>query len=74
MMIGAVILASTVGLAGFAVSMGTGSSFLAAMVVYSVTGAVTLTATLLWSMARPWLNGEDYKSRAEWSLAPQHDT
>lgn len=74
MMIGAVILASTVGLTGFAVSLGTGSSFLAAMAVYSVTGTVTLGATMLWSVAGPWLNGEDHKARPEWSLAPQHDS
>lgn len=73
-MIGAVILASTVGLTGFAVSMGTGSSFLFAMAVYSVTGTVTLVASLLWSMAVPWLNSEDNKARAEWSLAPQSDS
>ena len=72
MMIGAVVLASTVSLTGFAVSLGTGSSFLAAMAVYSVTGSVTIAATLLWSVAGPLLNGEDHRSRAEWSLAPQH--
>lgn len=74
MMIGAVILASTVGLAGFAVSLGMGSSFLVAMAVSSVSGTVTLAATLLWGMAMPWLNGEDNRARAEWSLAPQHDS
>jgi len=73
MTIGAVILASTVGLTGFAVSLATGSSFLAALAVYSVTGTVTLAATLLWSVAGPWLNGEDHKARAEWSLAPHQD-
>jgi hypothetical protein len=74
MMIGAVILASTVGLTGFVFSIGTGSSFLVAVAVYSVTGTVTLAAALLGSMAMPWLNGEDSRARAEWSLAPQHDS
>lgn len=74
MMIGEVILASTIGLTGFAVSLGTGSSFLVAMAVYSVTGTVTLATALLWGMAMPWLNGDDNKARAEWSLAPQHDS
>jgi hypothetical protein len=73
-MIGAVILASAVGLTGFVVSMGTGSSFLGALAVYSVTGTVTLAASLLWSFAAPWLNGEDHKARAEWSLAPHSDS
>jgi hypothetical protein len=43
-------------------------------VIYSVTGTVTLAAALLWGMALPWLNGEGNKARAEWSLAPQHDS
>jgi hypothetical protein len=54
--------------------MGTGSSFLGALAVYSVTGSVTLAASLLWSFAAPWLNGEDHKARAEWSLAPHSDS
>lgn len=74
MLIGEVLLASTIGLTGFAASLGAGSSFLVAMVIYSVTGTVTLAAALLWGMALPWLNGEGNKARAEWSLAPQHDS
>ncbi len=74
MLIGEVLLASTIGLTGFAASLGTGSSLLVAMAIYSVTGTVTLATALLWSMALPWLNGEDNKARAEWSLAPQHDS
>jgi hypothetical protein len=73
-MIGAVILASTVGLAGFAVSLGTGSSFPVAIGIYSVTGTVTLASSLLWILAAPWLNGEDQMARPEWSLAPYPDS
>lgn len=43
-MIGAVILATMVGLAGFAAALGLGWSVLAALTVYSVLGTVTLVA------------------------------
>lgn len=71
MMIGAVILASAVGLTGFVVSLGTGNSFLGALAVYAVAGTATFAASVLWGIVVPLLNGEDNTARAEWSLAPQ---
>ena len=51
MMISAVMLAITVGLTGFVVSLGLGSSLLIALTVYSVLGTVTLIAAM--AMANP---------------------
>lgn len=46
MMISAVMLAITVGLIGFVISLGLSSFFLVALAVYSVLGTVTLIAAM----------------------------
>lgn len=45
-MIGAVMIATAVGLTGFTVALADGCSFLTALAVYSVLGTVTLVVAL----------------------------